>query len=422
MDHYDYIVIGGGVTGLSFANWIEELGDASVLLLEKEASLGGYCRTVKQDGFVWDYSGHFFHFRHQDIERWLLAKMPEEVIHRVNKRALIRVEGVDVDFPFQKNVHQLSKESCLRCLHDLYHADPKREYRTFKEMVRGKLGDSISDLFLIPYNEKLYACDLDLLDAEAMGRFFPSTNFAETLANSQRPDNRSYNSQFIYPEGGAVAFVNGLASGLKNTEVALDEAAIAIDESSKSVRTEKRQISYGQLVSTMPLPSLLQQCGRNVGSYSWNRVLVFNLGFDSKGLEDVHWMYFPDKSLPFYRVGFYDNILGGDRMSLYVEIGLPSGVGALDVPSHLDSVMVGLKREGIVTSQSLISQHSVVLDPAYVHMTMESERTSATVRDELSCQGIHSVGRYGRWTYCSIEDNIVESKQLANLLEAAREG
>jgi NADH:ubiquinone oxidoreductase subunit 2 (subunit N) len=33
--------------------------------------LGGYCKTVKRDGFVWDYSGHFFHFKHPEIERWL---------------------------------------------------------------------------------------------------------------------------------------------------------------------------------------------------------------------------------------------------------------------------------------------------------------------------------------------------------------
>jgi hypothetical protein len=31
----------------------------------------------------------------------------------------------------------------------------------------------------------------------------------------------------------------------------------------------------------------------------------------------------------------------------------------------------------------------------------------------LEAAGVHSVGRYGGWTYCSIEDNMVETRELA---------
>ena len=35
----------------------------------------------------------------------------------------------------------------------------------------------------------------------------------------------------------------------------------------------------------------------------------------------------------------------------------------------------------------------------------------------LTKNNIYSIGRYGSWTYCSIEDNIIEAKDLAkNLL------
>jgi hypothetical protein len=30
----------------------------------------------------------------------------------------------------------------------------------------------------------------------------------------------------------------------------------------------------------------------------------------------------------------------------------------------------------------------------------------------LAARGVHSIGRYGGWTYCSIEDNIVEARAL----------
>src|SRR5678816_1066582 len=103
----EYLVVGAGVSGLSFANWIRaEKPGAEVVVIEKELEPGGYCRTVVQDGFVWDYSGHFFHFRHPEIEAWLRARMPGAEIRTVDKRSLIRFAGRDIDFPFQKNIHQ----------------------------------------------------------------------------------------------------------------------------------------------------------------------------------------------------------------------------------------------------------------------------------------------------------------------------
>ena len=71
--------------------------------------------------------------------------------------------------------------------------------------------------------------------------------------------------------------------------------------------------------------------------FSWNKVLVFNLGFDKKGPQNVHWMYFPQRDIRFYRVGFYDNIFDADRMSLYVEIGAKDGE-VLDVEQEMQTV------------------------------------------------------------------------------------
>ena len=55
------IIIGGGVTGISYAAFTSN----PYMLIEKEKECGGYCRTIARNGFVWDYSGHFFHFRNQ---------------------------------------------------------------------------------------------------------------------------------------------------------------------------------------------------------------------------------------------------------------------------------------------------------------------------------------------------------------------
>jgi hypothetical protein len=38
----------------------------------------------------------------------------------------------------------------------------------------------------------------------------------------------------------------------------------------------------------------------------------------------------------------------------------------------------------------------------------------------LASRGVHSIGRYGAWTYCSIEDNIVEARALADDFNVVR--
>jgi hypothetical protein len=141
-------------------------------------------------------------------------------------------------------------------------------------------------------------------------------------------------------------------------------------------------------------------------------VLVFNLGFDKKGPEGVHWSYYPSRDLVFYRLGFYDNIFDTDRLSLYVEIGYPHDA-EVDVDAMRARVLEGLKQEGVITDHRLVAEHHVVMDPAYVHITRSSLSEVARLRRILAAHGVWSIGRYGGWTYCSIEDNIVEARALA---------
>jgi protoporphyrinogen oxidase len=413
----DTVVIGAGVSGLGFANWWRERRpDARVVVLEAAGEPGGYCRTVVQRGFVWDYSGHFFHFRQPEIEAWLRVRMPGQDVRTVERVAKIRYAGRDIDFPFQKHIHQLPLDEFLECLVDL-HFRPAGEPASFGEMLYARLGRAITEKFLRPYNEKLYATSLDRLDRDAMGRFFPHADVADIIAN-MRPGKRDhgYNATFTYPAGGAVQYIRALLRDLPGDSVACGEPALAIDLATRTVRTPKRAIRCERVVSSAPLPQLARLCGvaHDAAAFTSNQVLIWNLGFDRKGARGVHWMYFPDRTRVFYRVGWYDNIFDGDRMSLYVEVGAPTG--PYDEAALRARVLADLAAEGIVTDQRLIAEHHVALDPAYVHVTRASLAETARLRAELAERGVYSVGRYGAWTYCSIEDNLIETRELAQKL------
>jgi protoporphyrinogen oxidase len=424
MESVRTLIVGAGISGLATA---AALGDDDYLVLEADAEIGGYCKTIRREGFTWDYSGHFFHFKHPEIEAWLRARMTGQRLRSVEKRAFVSYAGCLIDFPFQKNIHQLPHDEFLECLHDLYFArapaellggtraaapEPAAE-NNFKDMLYARFGRAIADKFLIPYNEKLYACDLATLDRDAMGRFFPHANLSEVIRNMRVADNSSYNSTFTYPEGGAIEYVKALASAVRADAIALSEPLLAIDLERRVARTPRREIRFARLVSSAPFNRLVQLCelACDASLFSWNKVLVFNLGFDRKGPRDVHWIYYPNRERVFYRVGFYDNIFDSECLSVYVEIGFAKDA-AVDVGAARTRVLADLRREGVISEHQLVAEHSVVMDPAYVHITRASIAEHARLAKLLRTHGVHSIGRYGGWTYCSIEDNIVEARAL----------
>ena len=413
-----YVVIGAGISGLAFA---DHVASDDVLILEADSEIGGYCKTIRKSGFVWDYSGHFFHFKRPEIERYLVERMPQGEVEVVSKLSQILYEGRRIEYPFQKNIHQLPQDDLVQCLYDLYFKDELwgkgGAPANFQEMLYRKFGAGIAERFLIPYNEKLYACDLTTLDVDAMGRFFPYAEVDEIIRNFRVPDNATYNATFTYPRGGAFEYVKALKVGVPDERVSLNEAVVGVDLRRKVVRTTHREVAFEYLVSSVPFHRFLPMAGfaDEARGLTWNKVLVFNLGFDRKGWEGAHWMYFPDRDLPFYRVGFYDNIFSSDRMSLYVELGYAADA-EVDVDAARAAVLRGLEKVGIVDGHTLVAEHHVVMDPAYVHITKESNTLVSQMRAVLASRGAYSIGRYGGWTYCSIEDNIIEARELAETL------
>lgn len=416
-----YLVLGGGVSGLMFANANK---DEDLILVEKENELGGYCRTIYQDGFVWDYAGHFFHFANEKIKQFFQEKISADSLVQKTKVTKIFYKDNVIDFPFQTNIHQLDKPDFIDCLYDLYFKKEKEKYDSFLDMLYGKFGRSITEKFLKPYNEKLYACDLNKLDQDAMGRFFPYANLEQIISNFKQEYQGSYNSTFLYPKQGAKVFVDALAEDIPSGKILMNEEVLAVDTVNKVVTTSQRTINYQYLINSMPLPSFLDKVVNHsylefTNGLSWNKVLVFNLGFNkSSRFNEVHWAYFPEKQYNFYRVGFYNNILDDDRLSLYVEIGY-SPESPVDTQKELALTLEGLRSAGIIDDgHQLLSHCAIVMDPAYVHVDSQLYPMKENIKQQLAEQGIYTIGRYGDWKYCSIEDSMLDAIAVAKEIKA----
>jgi protoporphyrinogen oxidase len=404
----DTLIIGAGITGLSLASFLET---DNYLIVDKDAEVGGYCKTTIRNGFVWDYSGHFFHFNNQQIKDYVLEHI-ECDIKTVKKKSHISYKDRYIDFPFQNNIHQLPTNEFIECLYDLYHRGNEK-VNTFTDYVVNTLGHSICDKFIIPYNQKLYACDLNKLDYDAMGRFFPKpTNFDDLLTQLKNKNKtESYNDTFIYPTGGSVEFVKSLHKRVNQDNILLNTEIIAIDLTTKIAQTNNGYIKFNKLVNTMPFDTFMELTGKKVDNLSSNKVVVFNLGFDLPTDIESNWVYYPGDEI-FYRVGFYNNIFNTDRMSLYVEIGMEKTDEVIE-DELLKKILEDLNRVGVVTNHTLVDHQMIIMNPAYVHITKESKEIYNDWGKKNNPNGLFSIGRYGSWTYCSIEDNILQSKELS---------
>jgi protoporphyrinogen oxidase len=386
------LIIGGGITGLSAASFLPH---SDYLVLEKDSIPGGYCKTTIKGDYTWDYSGHFFHFNNPEIKNYVLENMESEML-QVTKITDIDYNRHIIDFPFQFNIDQLPEQEYRECLVDLNNLG-EADLSTFKSFVRSTLGKGICDKFIIPYNEKLYACDLDELEYDSMGRFFPKSK------------SKSYNDIFIYPKGGSYEYIKSVLKRLDSNKILLNTELLELDLENKVAKTNKGDIKFDQLISTLPFNKINPN-----PKLSANKVAVFNLGFDKGSDIKTHWRYFPGSEV-FYRVGFYNNILGQEKLSLYVEIGLKE-TDQIHEEILLDKVLADLESKGIISNHQLVNYQFLVMNPAYVHITKESKEIYNEWCQKYNPQGIYSIGRYGSWTYCSIEDNIIEAQQTVKIL------
>lgn len=418
MKKVKYLILGAGVSGLAFAN---SINDSDYLIIEKENEAGGYCRTKRSGEYVWDYAGHFFHFSHPELkEMFESITNSDDTVCRI-KNTKIYYKGYYVDYPFQKNIHQLSKEELIECLYDLFEKVEKDRYDNFLDMLYGKFGKGITEKFLRPYNEKLYACNLNLLDVDAMGRFFPYADIPDIIRNMKNSDNSSYNQTFLYPKKGAAVFVKKLLEDINTNCIRYGENVISINTNSRKAITDRGEYQYEYMISSIPMNQFAEIADVEIDKsvFSYNQVLVFNLGFDNPSVNaDIHWIYVPDKSINFYRAGFYNNIIGSNKLSMYIEIGYPKEavITKEEIDEQLQKTLIGLKEIGIITNHRLVDYQSIVMNPAYVHITKQTTKELENVKIKLNNKNVFTIGRYGDWKYCSIEDCMIDAKRISEYI------
>jgi protoporphyrinogen oxidase len=426
------IILGGGLSGLSAAWHLQKKG-VSCAVYEKEAQAGGLCRSKNVNGFTFDYDGHLLHFRHKDgfeFVRRLLGKQLN--VH--DRSSYVYTRSRYIRYPFQANLFGLPSSVKRECLSDFIRAQNENhreqdEDTDFLGWMNRSFGSGIARHFMIPYNRKFWTVPPQRLTCEWLDGFVPVPSLGQVMEGAREESKRQlgYNARFWYPKiGGIQVIAKAISSELKEL-YALHEAS-TIDLKNKKIRFSNGiSQEYDKLILTLPLPEILKLIkhlppgiANNLTKLRYTSIYNLNLGIDRTPLSDKHWIYYPEKKFIFFRVGFPGNFapqsVPSGTSSLYAEVAYSNG-GHPDKGFLCRDIMRDLRRAGVLRREDkILAQDTNDIQYGYVIYDKERKDALRRVTQFLEKNNIFCLGRYGSWSYMSMEDCLLGGKKMADML------
>jgi protoporphyrinogen oxidase len=425
--HYDTVIIGAGLTGLTTGYWLLKAGLNDFIILEKEQRPGGLCRTEQKGRFLFDYCGHLLHFDSKEMNQ-LVGELLKDNLDVHTRNSKIFSHNVLTQYPFQCHLHGLPQEIIIECIESFVYARYQNKSdinnSSFGLWVESTFGKGIAQNFMLPYNEKLWVYDPYKLTTEWMKGFVPATDLHQILtgAFSSSPDTAGYNGHFSYPVKGGIEELVRALTVFVTSALSVENEVIQVDPVTKTIiSTHGTRISYGRLVSTMPLNRLIQKIhGVPHEILAKNELLqcssVVNINLAIKGIkcEGISWIYFPENMYVFYRIGFYSSFAPQNcqpgTTSLYIEISYRNTMP--DKQSLYNQTITQLQQLGIISTTDDILECCILDVPcAYVTYDDNWEHSRNGIHDWLHKNDIFSIGRYGSWEYSDMEASMQQAQQ-----------
>lgn len=425
MKQKKFLILGAGLSGLSAAYFLRE-NKAKAKIFEKEAKPGGLCRSIKKQGFIFDFSGHLLHFRSKKILS-LVKKILEGNITKHERKAYIYTFKKFIPYPFQASFNYLPKKVAQQCLSGFIGSKKQKLLNNdnFLQWIYNNFGKGVAEHFMIPYNTKLWKTPLEQLDYKWAQRFVvtPTIRQIRAVSTKEKRNLLGYNAFFWYPKkGGVEKLIQGLSRRVG--DIYLNCPATAIDLKNKIVTFgDGRKEKFSTLISTIPLPELAkiiielpEDIKLKFKELRWVSIYNVNLGLKAKPCLDRHWIYFSQKNIPFFRVGFFHNfspcLTPAGKGSLYADISYSknSPIFKKEISAQVREKLIVMK---IIKDKNEICCEKIN-DIKYGYPVQDKNYNLARKKiiNFLLGKGVVSCGRYGGWRYASMEDVISEAEKI----------
>ncbi|KAK7996399.1 GTP-binding nuclear protein GSP1/Ran [Apiospora arundinis] len=447
----DVLVIGAGPTGLGAAKRLQQTNLASWLIVDSNETPGGLASTdMTPEGFLYDVGGHVIFSHYKYFDDCINEALPQESDWYTHQRvSYVRFQDGWVPYPFQNNIAVLDPEERARCLEDLVDAALEARVRTpadkpknFDEWNIRNVGNRLNEIFMRPYNFKVWAVPTTKMNATWVGERVAAPNVKLLVRNAvlgKVAGGWGPNSTFRFPAHGGtggiwIALANTLEA--KKTRFGEKGTVTKVDADKKKVYLKDGTVvNYGSLISTMSVDHLansmgdakLQQMCKPLFYSSTNVIGVGIRGERPSRIGDKCWLYFVEDNCPFYRATIFSNYSPHNQPAADVKLAtqqLASGEKPKSTeaqPGPYWSIMLEVSEssykpvrhetlladciQGLVNTQLLAPDDEIVstyvrrFDHGYPTPSVERDGALAEALPYLQDRKILSRGRFGAWKY-----------------------
>ncbi|GAA5873971.1 hypothetical protein JCM8547_001591 [Rhodosporidiobolus lusitaniae] len=324
----DVLIVGAGPTGLGAAKRLHQLKHTNFLVVDEQAEAGGLASTdVTDEGFLFDVGGHviFSHYLYfDDCINEALPKPDDWYEHE--RVSYVRSKGAWVPYPYQNNLTALPVEEQVKCIEGMIDAAELRtravgKPKSFDEWIVRMMGTGLADLFMRPYNFKVWATPTTEMQCEWLGERVAAPSLklvVSNVLNKKFAGNWGPNATFRFPAR------DGTGGIWKAVSKTLPQERFLFNKSVKRIEGEKKiahlsdgtTISYRTMISTAPLDLLPGMIDEAQNLRQTASELIFSsthvIGVGIRGvlpprIGDKCWLYFPEDDCPFYRATVFSN-------------------------------------------------------------------------------------------------------------------
>src|SRR3989338_3512804 len=244
-------ILGGGIAGLSFAYFL----NSKSTILEKESQVGGLGRSFNLNGISYDIGPHIIFSKNKDILNLHTSLIKTNKIRRSNK---IYHKGRLIKYPFENDLASLSQQEIDYCLNEFLNnphenTGPKNMLQFFLK----NFGEGITEIYLKPYNNKIWKFDLELMDTQMVERI-PKPPKEDVIKSAKGIPTEGYTHQlyFHYPKrNGYQSLVDAYVKLVKGKAEFVNPVNIRkIRKKGQvwNIETDKGSFQCKTLINTMP--------------------------------------------------------------------------------------------------------------------------------------------------------------------------
>jgi protoporphyrinogen oxidase len=430
-------IIGAGLSGLSLAYFLQNSSKYDhIYLIEKEKRVGGLCRSFNINGILYDIGPHIIFSKNAEILNFMLELL-EGNCGKIRRSNRIIHKDAFVQYPFENDLSKLPPSDLAYCVNTFLN-NPYENY-TVQNMLQFFLktfGEGITNLYLRPYNEKIWKFDPAFMDTQMVDRIpKPPVEDILSSAKGQTVDGYTHQLYFSYPKSGGIeALIAALISKIDDKKVKLftDEEVTALKKTDMryNIQTLNKEFTADRVVSTIPLNILTdiyetspEDVIQTAHSLRYNSIYLALINVKGNKCGNNFAFCIADKDIVFHRLSKIDFLgekygkKGTETYLVEVTYRKKDSVDLYSDEEVFGKIIKGLETINFISSYNDVNFYDIQrFEYAYVIYDLKHRKNTDIVKNYFESQGVNLCGRFGTFEYLNMDQVIVQAQQLAEKL------